>query len=228
VSEQATWDIVEAALAAGGHGYVLKSHAGRELLTAMAAIAEGRPFVSPSLDPPATPVHEAGFYSDDAPLFDDFGRFAESRLKAGRVLIVVSDAARKRQLEEVIAARGFDRARLAREARYIWVDVADALSAILVNGWPDAARLEAFIVPLLRVDQPAAERPRLAAWGECAPELWRSGKLDAAIRLEQLWDAATREHGIDIMCAYARHDSSGDRCVAHDAICSLHSSVQAR
>lgn len=229
LTEQSTWDIVDAALGAGGDGYVLKSEAGRELLPAMEAVAGGGQFVGTRLEPRAAGLHEAGFYSDDALLLDDFGQFAESRLKAGRILICVSAAARRHQLEQALGERGLDIDRLVREARYLWFDLADALSTLLVDGWPDETRLEAFLVPLLRVDKPAAERPRLAAWGECAPELWRSGKVDAALRLEQLWDAAARVHGIDVMCAYARHGSpSNDRRAAHDAICSAHSSVHTR
>ena len=229
LSEQSSWDIVDAALAAGGEGFVLKSHAGRELLPAMQAVANGNPFVSAHLQPRAAGLHEAAFYSDDATLLDDFGRFAESRLKAGRVLIVVSDAARRHQLDRVIGQRGLDVGRLVREARYYWIDVADALSNILVDDWPDHARLQALIVPFLSADGPGAAPPRLAAWGECAPALWRSGKVDAAIRLEQMWDAAARAYGIDIMCAYAQHGSpSGHRRAAHDAICRVHASVHIR
>ena len=50
LSENQSWDIVEAALRVGGRGYVLKSDAGSELLSAMEAIVEGQQFVSRSLD----------------------------------------------------------------------------------------------------------------------------------------------------------------------------------
>jgi len=42
-------DIVKAALAAGGHGYVLKSQAGDDLLAAIEMIMQGRTFVSSRL-----------------------------------------------------------------------------------------------------------------------------------------------------------------------------------
>jgi DNA-binding NarL/FixJ family response regulator len=50
LSENRSWDIVEAALGVGGPGYVLKSDAGRDLLAAMDAVVEGRRFISRSLD----------------------------------------------------------------------------------------------------------------------------------------------------------------------------------
>ena len=49
VSEQADPDVVMAAMEAGGAGYVLKSDAGDELLTAITAILRGDQFLSSSL-----------------------------------------------------------------------------------------------------------------------------------------------------------------------------------
>jgi DNA-binding NarL/FixJ family response regulator len=42
-------EIVRATLAAGGHGYVLKSEAGDDLLIAIETIMQGRPFISARL-----------------------------------------------------------------------------------------------------------------------------------------------------------------------------------
>lgn len=49
LSENQSWDVVEAALGVGGPGYVLKSDAGRDLLSAMEAVVEGQRFISRSL-----------------------------------------------------------------------------------------------------------------------------------------------------------------------------------
>ena len=49
VSENRSPDIAEAALNTGGGGYVVKSDANRELLSAIKAVLEGRRFISASL-----------------------------------------------------------------------------------------------------------------------------------------------------------------------------------
>jgi len=49
VSENRSPDIVEAALSAGGCGYVVKSDAGSELLPAVEAVLQGKQFLSTSL-----------------------------------------------------------------------------------------------------------------------------------------------------------------------------------
>jgi len=59
LSENSSWDIVEAALRTGAQGYVLKSDAERELLPAMESIVEGRQFVSSSVKPPSSKVASA-------------------------------------------------------------------------------------------------------------------------------------------------------------------------
>jgi DNA-binding NarL/FixJ family response regulator len=54
VSQESSADVIEEALSLGALGYVLKAHAGSELLVAIEAVREGRQFVSSrsSLGPP--------------------------------------------------------------------------------------------------------------------------------------------------------------------------------
>ena len=100
--------MVQEALALGALGYVVKAHAGSELLAAVAAVLEGRQFVSrglsghsfahatdkqatdlcheevlPSLGPRKAEItrnHEVEFYADDAAFVLGFTRFIEASL----------------------------------------------------------------------------------------------------------------------------------------------------
>ena len=49
VSQESAADVVQEALALGALGYVIKAHAGTDLLAALAAILEGKQFVSAGL-----------------------------------------------------------------------------------------------------------------------------------------------------------------------------------
>ena len=49
LSEESSPEVAEAALEAGGTGYVVKSDAGRELLPAVKALSEGKRYISSSL-----------------------------------------------------------------------------------------------------------------------------------------------------------------------------------
>ena len=55
VSQESSPDVIEEALSFGAMGYVIKAHAGRELLLAMEAVREGRQFISSGVEfgPPA-------------------------------------------------------------------------------------------------------------------------------------------------------------------------------
>ena len=49
VSQESSADVVQEALALGALGYVVKAHAGSELLAAVEAVLQGRQFVSSGL-----------------------------------------------------------------------------------------------------------------------------------------------------------------------------------
>jgi len=49
VSQESSADVVQEALVTGAHGYVVKSHAGSELLPAVKAVLEAKRFISASL-----------------------------------------------------------------------------------------------------------------------------------------------------------------------------------
>ncbi len=50
ISQESSPDVIEEALSFGAMGYVIKAHAGRELLPAIEAVREGRQFVSSGVE----------------------------------------------------------------------------------------------------------------------------------------------------------------------------------
>jgi DNA-binding NarL/FixJ family response regulator len=238
VSEHRAWEFAEAALRTGARGYVVKSDAARELLPAMNAITEGRRFISPRLggrplDERAERVpcearrHEAGFYSDETLLLDHYARLAEAALQAGSSLIIVDS--RRDQVQARLEARGLDVVRANKEGRYLSLDVADCLSNFLIDGWPDEARFwdAATSLVMKAAKASTSAHPGVAACGECAPVLWREGRGDAAVRLEQLWDDVARTCQVDIFCGYSM--SRGDQhAEIFQRICAEHSAVHSR
>ena len=170
----------------------LKRTAGSELLAAVAAVLEGRQFVSrglsghsfahatdeqatepcheefiPSLVPRKAEItrsHEVEFYSDDAAFVVGFTRFIEASLKAGNAVIVVATEAHRKDLLASLQAHGVDIVAAIEQGRYISLDAADALSAFMVNGEPDPARFQKVVGNLVAAAAKASkgERPRVA------------------------------------------------------------------
>jgi len=214
LSEHQSCDLVEAALATGAAGYVVKSNAGTELLPAMSAISRGGRFVSRSLARQSIDTsrkqlvehqpcrHAVGFYVDETVMLDDFAVFAERVLKDGATLIVLGIAPRRRKLEQALRQRGVDVDRLTAEGRHRWFDVADALSEFMVDDWPDETRFSKLVSDAFAEAVASSMSRRVVAWGECAPTLLRQGKTAAAIRVEELWDRWSARYGIETLCGY--------------------------
>jgi len=189
---------VQEALGLGALGYVVKAHAGSELLPAVEAVLQGNQFVSgglsghwftaqapdrlcqkeglpsPALGKGETARrHKVHFYSDDASLLLGFTRFIESALKAGNAVIVLATESHRESLLQGLQAQGVDIASATEQGSLISLDVAETLSAFMVNDLPDPVRFSKVAGDLIVAAAKAAkaEHPRVAACGECAPTL---------------------------------------------------------
>jgi len=255
VSQESSADIVQEAFHLGAQGYVVKAHAGSELLAAVETVRQGRQFVSKGLSaeisdasdmPPAGLLHEqmltsllpkkadissnhdAHFYPDDASFVAGMAGFIEVELKAGSSVIVVATKAHRQSLLERLQAHGVDSAAAIEQGTYIPLDVEETLSTFMVNNLPDEVRFLKVACDLVAAAAKAAkgEHPRVAACGECAPLLWAQGNGDAAIQLEHLWDHVAAKYDMHIQCGYVlRSFQSKRENLIYARICAEHSAV---
>lgn len=238
VTGHRSWDIAEAALATGARGYILKADAGSELLPAMEAIVQDKRFISPVLAgrPQAREGsqphrHEAVCCADDLRLLDEYARVAGAALDSGKAFILVSLASRREDLDERLRADGVDLALAITQRRYVWMDVPEAFSPFMVDGFPDEGRFwktaPALIMEAAR--ESTGSSPGVAVCGDGAGSLWAEGKVEAAIRVEQLWDELVRTYNVDMLCGYhmktAPQDEDGR---VFQRLCSTHTAVHSR
>ena len=248
-------DVMREALDLGALGYVVKTHAGSELLPAVDAVLQGNQFTGrglsgqrtaagtadglrqeegfdlPSPRKGATPRHEVCFYTDDASFLRSLTGFIESTLEAGNAVIVVATASHQKSFLQCLQADGVDSAAAIKQGRYIPLDAADTLSSFMVNDLPDPVRFSRVVNDLLESAAKAAkgEQPRIAVCGEGAPLLWAQGKADGAVQLEHLWDEVTKIYDLDVQCGYvlesAQRETEDD---VYGRICAEHSSVSSQ
>jgi signal transduction histidine kinase len=149
-------------------------------------------------------AHVVHFYSEDGFLLDGLSRFIGTALGAGDGAIVIATKPHRDGLTQRLKARGFDPASSIAQGRFIVLDVAEILSKIMVDGWPDAARFAEILGNIVSQVTSAAEceRPRVAAFGEMVAVLWEEGKVEEALRLEQLWNDLAQTHSFSLRCAY--------------------------
>jgi DNA-binding NarL/FixJ family response regulator len=170
VSQESSANVVQEALALGALGYVVKTDAGKELLTALNALVHGDRFVGKRFagydltgtsDRPnpesnrrdevlarleeqtvgITRRHELGLYSNSGAFLDGFTDFIVAALKVGKTVIIIASDLHQRGLLQRLQASGMDVAALAEQKRYILLDVADSLPTFMVDGSPDPVRL---------------------------------------------------------------------------------------
>jgi DNA-binding NarL/FixJ family response regulator len=239
LSQNSDLDVVRAALDTGALGYVRKIDAGRELLLAVDAVLRGKQFVSSSLKDyqftdtsaeKAAHRHEVLFYSDDTVFLDSCTRFIAAALAAGDVAAVVATESHRDSLFQRLKAEGSDVDAEIKHGRYISLDVAKTLSTFMVNDMPDWERFFEVVGGLVSGAAKAGkgEHSRVVMWGECGPLLWAEGKVDAAIRLEQLLNQLATIYEFDLLCAYALSSFHGEEdehvfqsiCAEHSAVCS--------
>lgn len=122
VSENRSWDVAEEALRSGGSGYVLKSKAASELLPAVEAVLQGKPFLSVGLtdldpinlkDKSAThrlenTSREVRLYPDDAGLVNGFARSIKDALNDRSVVVVAATESQRTAILHRLNTDGVD------------------------------------------------------------------------------------------------------------------------
>lgn len=233
-------NVVQAALSTGALGYVVKTDAQRELLPAVDSVLRGKQFISSSLkgyeftDTSGEKVphrHEVLFYSDDTVLLDSVTRFIAAALKAGNAAIVLATKSHRDSLLERLKAERVDTDGALRQGTYTSLDAAETLSTIMVNDMPDPVRFFGGIGGLIEATAKAAksEQAQVVVFGEAVALLQAEGKVDAAIRFEQLGNGLAKTHGVDILCAYPVSSFQGEQDEHFfQSICAEHSAVYSR
>jgi DNA-binding NarL/FixJ family response regulator len=257
LTQESSAAVVQEVFSLGVLGYVVKAHAGSELLAAVEAVCQGKKFVSrgiagqdftdaadlPDLDreetfPSPTPVkeeltrsHAVQFYPDDAAFLVGFARFIETALNAGDAVIVVATESHRNNLFQTLQAQGLNLGAAIEQGRYIPLDVAETLSTFMANDLPDPVRFQKVAGEVVAVAAKAAkgEYHRVSACGECAPTLWAQGNADAAVQVEHLWDEMAKACNIDILCGYVLNTFQREQeSQVYERICAEHSVVFSR
>jgi len=170
--------------------------------------------------------HAVQFYETDRFLCDEVARFVCEGLRAGESVVVVTTRLHREAIESKLKQQArFEDSQPAGGARLIWRDADETLSALLVNGWPDAARCENVLGALVDEASDSGKVPA-RVFGEMVAVLCAAGNPEAALHLEQLWNELARHHAFSRLCAYPMRVFAGeDGRQAFHAICAAHFEV---
>jgi DNA-binding NarL/FixJ family response regulator len=252
MSQGSSVDVAQEAFNLGASGYVVKAHAGRELLIAVETVCQGGRFISRGLpshnwtsviDARATGSfiqkeirseiskkadlthsHVIQLYADDEALLLGLTGCVEAALKAKDPMIVVATESHRTSLLARLQARGVGVAAAIHQGFFVAVDVDLALSAFMVNDLPDPIRFRNVLGDIVSSASEAAsaDHPRVVAFGEIAPTLWARGQVDAAIQVEHLTDEFASTRNVDILCGYVLDSFQREQVEICQRICSEH------
>jgi DNA-binding NarL/FixJ family response regulator len=233
VSQEASPALVREALGIG-HGYVAKMDAGRELLTAVAAILRGDQFVGDRFakhdfarkERPATrQEHVVYFYPDDDHLLNCLAELFRKALGAGDSIIAVTTREHRLSLMERLTTQGIDVSDAIEKGRITLCDASEELSRFMDVDGPNKKRLQFQFEDMVRkkAASSATQTNRVVLFGEMVAVLWAQKNYDAAIRLEQLWNELTQIHPFYLCCAYPAQEFAENSDGHRAAICAEHS-----
>jgi PAS domain S-box-containing protein len=148
--------------------------------------------------------HAVRFFTEDTPLIETLAPFAATALEAGNSVVIFATPPHRHAVAERLESLGFDVPSLTRHGRYLALDAAEKLAKFMVDDWPSASRFAEVMGPVIERAAASAEAdlPRVFAFGEMVALLWEQGKIEATIRLEQLWNELAEAHSFSLCCAY--------------------------
>jgi CheY-like chemotaxis protein len=241
VSQESSADVVQEALSLGALGYVVKTHAGKDLLAAVEAVLQGRLFLGSGLSDrhcmgPTDAIangeneqmHVVQFYADDNFWRNNVGEFLGATVSEGKSVIVCATPPHVAAVHQSMQAHDIDVQQLEKVGRFITLDAADTLLKFMNSDLPDQRKFESLLGPVIRHAEAAAvaKNGRVTIIGEMVALLWAAERVDATIKLEQLWNGLARTHSFHLRCAYPASSFQGKLLdQPYTSICAQHSAI---
>jgi hypothetical protein len=173
-------------------------------------------------------AHVVQFYTRDDYLLNGLGVSLGHALKSGESVVAVMTKPHRKGLLKRFSLQGIDVEEAMDRGQLTLLDASETLDRFMSADGPDRQRFLREIGGVLRKAELAAEvkHKRVVVFGEMVAVLWKNGKEDAAIRLEQLWNELAKTHFFHLHCAYPAKWFKGKRGgEPYATICGEHSVV---
>ena len=148
--------------------------------------------------------HVVYFYQESDSLLEALCDFVGPDLGAGKAAVIIATKVHREGLQQRLTARGFDIQKAGKQGRYVALDATETLSKFMVDGMPDGPRFFEVVGGTIARTRALLKgaNSEIVAFGEMVSLLWTEGKIEAAIRLEQLWNELAKKHTFSLRCAY--------------------------
>jgi PAS domain S-box-containing protein len=161
-------------------------------------------------------AHQVQFYDDEKILIASAADFLAGTLAEGGCALVLATEAHCRSFRARLSG-------LCPEDKIVFVDAADALGQIVVNGKPDEDLFNQLVGGLLDAMQ---GHGRLRIYGELVALLCADGKHDDALELEGYWNRLAGHREFELFCGYPMSVFPGTtHATVFRHVCQAHSRV---
>jgi hypothetical protein len=144
--------------------------------------------------------HFVQFYESDDFIINSVAEYFFHGLEGSGRCICVGTAEHNDQILSGLRAFGIDPNKAIESGKFIVRDAHELLSEFMSDGVPDARRFEDSVGNLVKENlQPSSP---LRVFGEMVAVLCDQGNQNAAVRLEELWNALRNEYDFSLFCAY--------------------------
>jgi signal transduction histidine kinase len=184
-----------------------------------------QPFPSP---PPfhGPAAHLVQFYEAEEFLHGVVADYLAEGIAAGEAAVVIATPEHREGFAAALRTRGFDPDSLVQMRRLTMLDARQTLNAFMAGGMPDRACFHAAMSAALAAASQGGIAGGVRAYGEMVDVLWRDGRPQAAIRLEELWNELAETRAFTLLCAYpmSNFDQESDAAL-FEHVCRAHGRV---
>lgn len=167
-------------------------------------------------------------YQDPASLGSQVGAWLSPTLRRGGGALLACTPGHATLARAQLRQEGIDVEACEREGRLVVGDADDLLARFMVSGMPNGRAFKRVARGLLGGIRAASAPGPIRVWGELVDVLARRGQLDAADRLERLWNEILAEDHVELLCSYdldaldpgAHARVLLDVCCTHSRLCS--------
>ena len=168
--------------------------------------------------------HAVQFYQDDDSLVTVVVKFLAEGLRQSQPGVVVATLEHRNAIDDALLAQGLDVGRMKRFGDLVLLDARETLDTIVADDLPHPELFNhVFGSALGALARMHPNRP-IRAYGEMVDLLWQSGRMDAAVRVEILWNQLVQSGGVSLLCGYAIGNFYKETS-AFEAICRAHTHV---
>jgi DcmR-like sensory protein len=144
--------------------------------------------------------HFVQVYNDERFLYEAVGEYTGTGLCRGEGVIIIATASHHAAFMQQLEGDGVAARDAAQRGQLLMLDADETLARFTPGGMPDWQTFHALIggvIAKMRLDYPTVR-----AYGEMVDVLWQRGERDAAIRLEEFWNALAKLQTFSLLCAY--------------------------